>query len=320
MRSQFTDIYSFLGINPKLSEEEIQKELNKIIEKTRQMEEEGTISEKQFKAVRSASEILKDPEKRKKYDKIGHEKFIEESDSFLSEVDFIGGEYTYEDFYDLFGLDPNSNGKKIDKKTAIKIKKSHPDNNNGQITKPEKFETIKIARQVLTNANERRKYDSMGHKKYVQNEIDSKLKGFRFTGEGSIISENTVSEEYNIESLISFTSEQSISDPTEDVIDTKKESEENTNSSSEDSELIDEKDKDTTTYGAKPEDKREEDVKINILIKVLRFATTNSAKVLMLLIVGSSIGSIMYRTLGFEAGLVGFIFSIAIGGAIILKK
>jgi DnaJ-class molecular chaperone len=314
MRSQFTDIYAFVGLDPELEQTEIRREIDRILKESENMNKKGSITDKQFKAVKSACKILKDPSRKSKYDSLGHEKYVELEDTFLKEVDFIGGKNTYENFYDLFGLDRDADKKEIDKKTAIKIKKSHPDNTgDGDPVNPERFETLKTARNVLTKPRNRRKYDNMGHKEYVKNEIDSELRGYRFTSNGSIISQNKIGGEHDIESLISFRSSGSMTESTENIVETRQERESN----EEESESNDEKE---TRYGAKPEDKREDNVKINILVKSLVLLRTSFAKISVLLIISSSVGLIMNAVLGFGSGLAGFVLVAAIGSALILKK
>jgi len=67
----------------------------------------------------------------------------------------------FKDYYDILGVSPNADEKTI-KQTYRKLARQyHPDVNPGDKEAEEKFKTINEAYQVLSNAEQRRKYDEM---------------------------------------------------------------------------------------------------------------------------------------------------------------
>lgn len=112
----------------------------------------------------------------------------------------------YENLYDLLGLDENASQSEVDEKAKEALRNSHPD--RSEDTSPSQFETIKIARKVLTDKEKREKYDNLGHNKYVDNELDKPLQGYNFVSESSLSAQekNDDSEEISddVEDIISF--------------------------------------------------------------------------------------------------------------------
>ena len=103
------DCYEVLGINRNASEKELKSAYRKLAKKYHPDANPGDKkSEEKFKELSEAYDILKDPEKRKLYDKFGHAAFDEsmnyrqpENDNYR-EYHFTGGDF--EDiFKDIFG-------------------------------------------------------------------------------------------------------------------------------------------------------------------------------------------------------------------------
>lgn len=72
MAVQFKDYYQTLGVSKTASQEEIQKAFRKLARKYHpDVAENKTDAEVRFKEINEAYEVLRDPEKRKKYDALG---------------------------------------------------------------------------------------------------------------------------------------------------------------------------------------------------------------------------------------------------------
>ncbi|MFH1295649.1 MAG: J domain-containing protein [Bacteroidota bacterium] len=69
---EYKDYYKILGISKTASQDEIKKSYRKLALKYHPDKNQGNkMSEERFKEIGEAYEVLKDPEKRKKYDKLG---------------------------------------------------------------------------------------------------------------------------------------------------------------------------------------------------------------------------------------------------------
>lgn len=90
----------------------------------------------------------------------------------------------YKNLYDLLDLDKDASQSEVNKKTKKALRNSHPDRNDD--TTPSQFETIKKAREILTDEETRRKYDNLGHNKYVNSELDKPLQGYSFADSSSL--------------------------------------------------------------------------------------------------------------------------------------
>lgn len=90
----------------------------------------------------------------------------------------------YKNLYDLLDLDKDASQSEVNKKTKEALRNSHPDRNDD--TTPSQFETIKIAREILTDEEKRKKYDNLGHNKYVNSELDKPLQGYSFASASSL--------------------------------------------------------------------------------------------------------------------------------------
>lgn len=108
----------------------------------------------------------------------------------------------YKDFYDLLGVEQNSSKSEIKKKSAQLIKQYHPDKDKGS---KNKFKIIREARSILTDDEERRKYDELGHQRYVSKFVDEEIEGFKFTNDKK--SKGEIDEEDDLEDLMSFKNE-----------------------------------------------------------------------------------------------------------------
>jgi curved DNA-binding protein len=71
MGIKFQDYYETLGVERKASQEEIQKAFRKLARKFHPDVNKERTAEAKFKQINEAYEVLKDPEKRKKYDVLG---------------------------------------------------------------------------------------------------------------------------------------------------------------------------------------------------------------------------------------------------------
>ena len=71
MGVQFQDYYEMLGVARTASQDEIQKAFRKLARKYHPDVNKGKESEDKFKQLNEAYEVLKDPEKREKYDTLG---------------------------------------------------------------------------------------------------------------------------------------------------------------------------------------------------------------------------------------------------------
>lgn len=219
MDGVFKDIYEILGIPEGLEQEEIEERVDRILEEAYEANKSGRLSEEKYKMIKKSAEIAKDETERKIYDNVGHSRYVEKDDIDELKMGYLSNDVT-KDFYELFDLDPDSDRGDIRRKTAVKIKKMHPDKNNEESVDPTAFETVKTARDVLTDSYKRDKYDDMGHNRYVQKELDEELEGFTFSGRSSLLEGlDEIQDEQSVaEDVMEFKRKSVTHDPTTDAL------------------------------------------------------------------------------------------------------
>src|SRR6056297_2546720 len=130
MSVEYKDYYKILDVSRDASQEEISKAFKKLARKYHpDLNPDNAEAEKKFKEVNEAYEVLKDPEKRKRYDQLGanweHGQNFEPPPGFEN-VHFtfggpgsqqFGGSEDFSDFFetifgDLFGKQGGSGGYK----------------------------------------------------------------------------------------------------------------------------------------------------------------------------------------------------------------
>jgi len=77
-----------------------------------------------------------------------------------------------ETFYDVLGVDPDATTSEIETAYRERIKETHPDRND-DADADEATQRVLEARTVLSDEDERRRYDRLGHDAYVGNETDT---------------------------------------------------------------------------------------------------------------------------------------------------
>ena len=114
---EFTDYYNTLGVSRAATDEEIQKAYRKLARQYHPDVSKSTGAEDRFKEIGEAYEVLKDPDKRSKYDKYGAAwKQMEQNGNGFGGFDFSqnGSAGGFESFYDilehLFGGQSRASG------------------------------------------------------------------------------------------------------------------------------------------------------------------------------------------------------------------
>lgn len=214
----------------------------------------------------------------------------------------------YENFFDFFGLDEDANSKEIKIKTTKKVKSLHPDKSESD--KIDKFESAKIARNVLVDEEERKKYKQMGHNKYVSENIDSEINGITFSGssslsqskEGGLASNKPSSDD--MEDLIEFRDNNRNNDPTITAV---KQSDSKDNSS-DDSAIKARKD-----WKEDDEDDKKDEAKkgmARLAVTILSIITSKLAKSAFVMLVLLSMYYIIYIIFGGLAVIFSILLSI----------
>lgn len=85
-----------------------------------------------------------------------------------------------DDFYDLLGVDPDADDDDLKQAYRRLARQYHPDVNDDPRATAQ-FKTVRRAYEILTDDEERRRYDRMGHSRYVAEEMD----GYPTMGGGS---------------------------------------------------------------------------------------------------------------------------------------
>lgn len=107
MSVEFQDYYQVLGVARDASAKEIQAAFRKLARKHHPDVNKASDAEKQFKRINEAYEVLKDPEKRKKYDQLGAD--WKGGQEYTAQPGWQGGGFgqgaeqgDFSDFFDMF--------------------------------------------------------------------------------------------------------------------------------------------------------------------------------------------------------------------------
>jgi curved DNA-binding protein CbpA len=77
-----------------------------------------------------------------------------------------------ETFYGVLGVSDDADSETIRRAYREQVKEHHPDVSDDPDA-PERFKRLTTARNVLVNADERSRYDRLGHSEYVEHHVDS---------------------------------------------------------------------------------------------------------------------------------------------------
>jgi len=81
-----------------------------------------------------------------------------------------------ETLYGVLGVEPDADTDAIVGAYREKVKTTHPDVSD-ETDAEEQFKLVRTAKQVLTDPDERARYDSLGHETYVRRQLDSERWG-----------------------------------------------------------------------------------------------------------------------------------------------
>ena len=94
------DLYATLGVSKSASFEEIKKAYRQMALKHHPDKNAGNKeSEKKFKEISAAYEVLSDPNKRAAYDRMGHQAFQNQSSQYSQSSGFEDISSIFEDFF-----------------------------------------------------------------------------------------------------------------------------------------------------------------------------------------------------------------------------
>lgn len=191
---KFRNFYTLFGVTRQSDSDKIEENISKLSNNV--LNNSDKYNEKTVQTIKIAAETLLDEDRRAKYDEIGHEKYVDKYNK--TDIDLTADKNYYLDIYDVFDINPNSSDDKIKKQTAKKIKQKHPDNTEEMNT--EMFSSLEDCREIITN--NRKKYDELGHNKYIEEISDKSLESFNFNGRRpAIMTDDTVQSD-DIEELI----------------------------------------------------------------------------------------------------------------------
>lgn len=112
-------------------------------------------------------------------------------------------EQSVTDFYDLLGVEHGASEEDIEEASRDAVREHHPDQSDKQ-NAIAKFQTVKTARDILLDETERQKYESLGHTRYVEQELETKtLDGFQFEGNTGIQNDNDNDATNEIQDMMS---------------------------------------------------------------------------------------------------------------------
>ena len=130
------DYYQILGVDRNASEDEIKKAYRKLAVKFHPDKNGDKNAEEKFKEISAAFEVLKDPDKRRKYDQFGHDAFSGGQSAGVDPFDLFkdafggggGGGFgsIFDDFFGGSGSSSSSSGSRgADLRVSVSITLDH---------------------------------------------------------------------------------------------------------------------------------------------------------------------------------------------------
>lgn len=211
----------------------------------------------------------------------------------------------YENFFDLFDINPTEdNEEHIKSKTTKKLKSLHPDKSDENDI--DVFKTAKIGRSILIDSKKREKYKELGHNKYINKNIDQDLKGIVFSG-GSSLSKEQYDKSFDdkdLEDIIKFDNQSSNNDPTVTAVKQTESDNSVTGAKSNSDSAIE------ARKAWKDDDEKRTKEAGNIVVKLFGMITNQYTKMFLLVSILLSIYGLTYVFLGGLAVIFLILFSI----------
>lgn len=211
----------------------------------------------------------------------------------------------YENFFDLFDINPTEdNEEHIKSKTTKKLKSLHPDKSDENDI--DVFKTAKIGRSILIDSKKREKYKELGHNKYINKNIDQDLKGIVFSGGSSLSKEqyNKSFDDKDLEDIIKFDNQSSNNDPTVTAVKQTESDNSVTGAKSNSDNAIE------ARKSWKDDDEKRRKEAGNIVVKLFGMLTNQYTKIFLLVSILLSIYGLTYVFLGGLAVIFLILFSI----------